>query len=100
MERLDMKYLFIKNGNLDGFFDGGGYIKIIDDLITIFRSKEYNEETDNLYHIGNEIKLVVEPVEVYHNVQNRVPKVGPAVSNEEYCRRSLKDDLGVGDYRG
>lgn len=85
-----MKYLLIKNGNIDGFRQGGGSMTIIEDPITMFKSGEFNEETDVLYQIGNQVKLKIsiEPTEVYRTTVHKRDLVG------------LKDDLGVGEYRG
>ena len=84
-----MKYLLIKNGNIDGFRQGGGSMTIVEDPITMFKSGEFNEETDVLYQIGNQVKLKIsiEPTAVYRSSNPR-GDVG------------LKGDLGIGDYRG
>jgi hypothetical protein len=64
MEESRMKYLWIKTvwiktGNLDGY-SKGDRIMIIDDPVKLFKSGEFNEETDTLFQIGNEVKLKVE----------------------------------------
>lgn len=84
-----MKYLLVKNGNIDGFRQGGGSMIIVDDPVSMFKSGEFNEETDALYQIGNEVKLKIsiEPSSVYRSI---VPRGDFGV----------KGDLGVGDYRG
>lgn len=90
-----MKYLFIKNGNLEGFYGPEGGVEIIDDPVKLFREGKFNDATDNLYQIGNELKLkvVLEPVSATRKSSFR--------GATELNTRGLKsDDLGVGDYRG
>lgn len=75
------KYLWIRNGT--------EILGIIDDPISLFRNSSYNDQTDKLFVIGNEVKLNVSfsPVS---GTRNFIPNQS----------NGLKDDLGVGDYRG
>jgi hypothetical protein len=67
---------------------------LIDDPVAIFRGNQFDESVDKLYQIGNEVKMkvVVEPVPNYRLGEDKMKTVR-AVSG-------MKDDLGVGDYRG
>jgi hypothetical protein len=67
---------------------------LIDDPVAIFRGNQFDESVDKLYQIGNEVKMkvVVEPVPNYRLGEDKMKTVR-AVSG-------MKDDLGVGAYRG
>jgi hypothetical protein len=67
---------------------------LIDDPVAIFRGNQFDESVDRLYQVGNEVKMkvVVEPVPNYRLGEDKMKTVR-AVSG-------MKDDLGVGDYRG
>lgn len=100
-----MKYLFVKNGKLDGFYDTdrGDYMKIISDPTALLLSGGYNETTDVIYTLGHEVKMkvVIEPTNVYRTFVRKedIPKRYEASENHPLSY-ALKDDLGVGDYRG
>jgi hypothetical protein len=82
------RYLWIRPNSVES------PMVLVDDPVAIFRGNQFDESVDKLYQIGNEVKMkvVVEPVPNYRLGEDKMKTVR-AVSG-------MKDDLGVGDYRG
>jgi len=82
------RYLWIRPNSVES------PMLLIDDPVAIFRGNQFDESVDKLYQIGNEVKMkvVVEPVPNYRLGEDKMKTVRTV--------SGMKDDLGVGDYRG
>ena len=82
------KYLWIRPNSIES------PMLLVDDPVSLYRGNQFDETIDKLYQIGNEVKMkvIVEPVPNYRSGDIDVKTVRTV--------SGLKDDLGVGDYRG
>lgn len=77
-----MRYVFMKK-----YETGETSIGLIDDPLEVYKSGEYKPDNgDKIYQLGSEVT-----VEVSLKIKSGIRTPG---------ERSLKDDLGIGDYRG
>lgn len=70
-----IKYVWVRSN---------GSIGLIDDPVKVYHYDEFDKEGDKIYQLGSEVEV----------------RVTVAVKNKTVYRSGLKDDLGVGDYRG
>jgi hypothetical protein len=82
-----MKYVFVKK-----FETGETSIGLIDDPLEVYKSGEYKPDNgDKIYQLGNEIVIDVS-LKVKSNTRSAMGSMPGSIG--------MKDDLGVGDYRG
>jgi len=83
------RYLWIRPNSVEST------MVLIDDPVTIFRGNQFDESTDKLYQIGNEVKMkvVVEPVPNYRLGEDKMKTVC-AVSSRSYMSNNYRD-IGV-----
>lgn len=92
--RQDPKYVLVNKCP-----DGSTMVRIIDDPTEAFINAQYDEKNgDKLYQLGQEvkIKITVEPTKVSRETW----PTRHVASDNHPLSVALKDDLGIGDYRG
>jgi hypothetical protein len=89
------KYLWVRPNSVES------PLSIVNDPIALFRGAQFDETTDKLYQIGQEVQLKVSidviPTKRESTDLSRQQEAGRTAVQDTYC---LKGGLGVGDYRG